>query len=68
MSSDQRSITLCTLKPDTRVFFEVGFIPLDISDEESIGLVMMHADMLVQFGENQEPREPREELEPEESV
>eukprot|EP01084_Bolivina_argentea_P023829 44509_1 len=46
----------------------VGFIPLDISDEESIGLVMMHADMLVQFGENQEPREPREELEPEESV
>ncbi len=68
MSGDQRSITPCTLKPDTRILFEVGFIPLDISDEESIGLVMMHADMLVQFGENQEPREPREELEPEESV
>ncbi len=29
---------------------------------------MLHADVLVQFGENQEPREPREELEPEESV
>jgi hypothetical protein len=30
----------------------VGFVPLDISDEESIGEVLLQIDMAIQYGED----------------
>ncbi|CAM9789675.1 unnamed protein product [Chrysoparadoxa australica] len=44
----------------------VNYIPLDINDEESIGLVMQHADHTIQYGEDLEPKEPCDEVEEEE--
>mmetsp|Transcript_5944 Transcript_5944/g.8946 ORF Transcript_5944/g.8946 Transcript_5944/m.8946 type:complete len:293 (-) Transcript_5944:31-909(-) len=42
-------------------FSMVGFIPLNINDEESIGLIMQHADYITQYGENIEPKQPADE-------
>lgn len=39
----------------------VSFIPLDITDEESIDLALMHIDHAIQYGEDVEPTEPRDE-------
>eukprot|EP00823_Brevimastigomonas_motovehiculus_P009276 TRINITY_DN8945_c0_g1_i1.p1 TRINITY_DN8945_c0_g1~~TRINITY_DN8945_c0_g1_i1.p1 ORF type:complete len:291 (-),score=45.23 TRINITY_DN8945_c0_g1_i1:152-1024(-) len=39
----------------------VSFLPLDISDEESIDLVLQHVDHSIQFGEDLEPQEPKDE-------
>ncbi|RKP10197.1 GPN-loop GTPase [Thamnocephalis sphaerospora] len=36
----------------------VGFIPLNIRDEDSVEYVLSHVDNAIQFGEDQEPREP----------
>jgi GPN-loop GTPase len=36
----------------------VSFVPLDITDEESIGLCLMHVDQSIQWGEEQEPTDP----------
>jgi len=37
----------------------VRFLPLDVSDEESIGDVLLQIDMALQYGEDLEPREPQ---------
>jgi hypothetical protein len=34
----------------------VAFVPLDITDEDSVGLVMQHADHVTQYQEGVEPR------------
>eukprot|EP01127_Copromyxa_protea_P010090 TRINITY_DN2429_c0_g1_i1.p1 TRINITY_DN2429_c0_g1~~TRINITY_DN2429_c0_g1_i1.p1 ORF type:complete len:273 (+),score=39.24 TRINITY_DN2429_c0_g1_i1:30-848(+) len=39
-------------------FSMVGFLPLDISDEDSIALVLQHVDHCIQFGEDEEPKDP----------
>ena len=38
----------------------VSFIPLDISDEDSIGTVLGHVDMAIQYGEDTDVKIPRE--------
>ena len=38
----------------------VGFVPLDVTDEESVAYVMAQVDNAVQYGEDIEPKEPRE--------
>ena len=35
----------------------VSFLPLDVRDEDTVSVVLMHCDEAVQFAENQEPRE-----------
>ncbi|KAJ1676319.1 hypothetical protein EV182_008432, partial [Spiromyces aspiralis] len=40
-------------------FSMVSFIPLNIKDENSISYVLSHADNALQWGEDQEPREPQ---------
>jgi hypothetical protein len=42
----------------------VSFVPMNILDEESVELVLAHIDNAMQFGEEAEPKEPEEELEP----
>ena len=37
----------------------VRFLPLDISDEESINDVLLQIDTAIQYGEDQEPKEPK---------
>lgn len=39
----------------------VSFVPLNIHDEESIELVLSHVDNAIQFGEDEEPKEPKDE-------
>lgn len=39
----------------------VSFIPLDITKEDSIEYVLSHVDNAIQYGEDVEPREPRDE-------
>lgn len=34
------------------------FLPLDVTDEDSIGVVLSHIDNAIQFGEHEEPKEP----------
>jgi GTPase SAR1 family protein len=41
----------------------VSFLPLDISDEESIEMVLLQADHAIQYGEEAEPKEPQDEQE-----
>ena len=36
----------------------VRFLPLDISDEESINDILLQIDLAIQYGDDQEPREP----------
>ncbi|KNE70321.1 hypothetical protein AMAG_14464 [Allomyces macrogynus ATCC 38327] len=40
----------------------VSFIPLDITDEESIGALLLQIDHAVQYGEDLEPEEPKDEF------
>ncbi|CAG8466239.1 13996_t:CDS:2 [Racocetra fulgida] len=40
----------------------VSFLPLNINDEDSITAVMSHVDNALQFGEDQEPKEPKDEF------
>lgn len=44
------------------VFFKVNFLPLDIRDEEDIALVLHHADYIVQYGEDLEPKQPKDDV------
>lgn len=37
----------------------VSFIPLNINDEDSITAVLSHIDNAIQYGEDQEPKEPK---------
>ncbi|KAJ2825363.1 hypothetical protein GGI24_003185 [Coemansia furcata] len=39
-------------------FSMVSFIPLNIKDEDSVAYVLSHADNAIQWGEDQEPKEP----------
>ncbi|CAB1104123.1 unnamed protein product [Ectocarpus sp. CCAP 1310/34] len=41
----------------------VNFLPLDIRDEEDIALVLHHADYIVQYGEDLEPKQPKDDIE-----
>jgi hypothetical protein len=34
----------------------VTFVPMDITDEESLEMVLMQADMAIQYGEDMEPK------------
>ncbi|KAJ8312974.1 hypothetical protein KUTeg_010347 [Tegillarca granosa] len=45
----------------------VKFLPLDISDEESINDILLQIDTAIQYGEDLEPREIRDE-EPDEDL
>ena len=38
----------------------VSFLPLDVTDDESLGTVLSHIDNAMQFGEHEEPKEPRD--------
>ena len=42
-------------------FNMVGFIELDISDGDSINYVLSYVDMAIQYGEDEEAKEPKEE-------
>jgi hypothetical protein len=37
----------------------VSFLPLDITDDESIGSILSHIDHAIQYGEHEEPKEPQ---------
>ncbi|CAM9374681.1 unnamed protein product [Laminaria digitata] len=41
----------------------VNFLPLDIRDEEDVALVLHHADYIVQYGEDLEPKQPKDDIE-----
>ncbi|KAG2386566.1 hypothetical protein C9374_002310 [Naegleria lovaniensis] len=41
-------------------FNMVGFLELDISDEESIDYILSYVDMTIQYGEDEEAKEPKE--------
>ncbi|KAK4046536.1 hypothetical protein OIV83_005988 [Microbotryomycetes sp. JL201] len=38
----------------------VQFLPLDVTDEDSIGVILSHIDNAIQFGEHEEPKEPED--------
>ena len=48
---------LATLIED---FSLVRFIPLDSTDDDDVALVLQQADHCLQYGEEEEPQEPRE--------
>jgi len=37
----------------------VSFLPLNIRDEDSVALILSHIDNATQYGEDQEPTEPK---------
>lgn len=39
-------------------FSMVGFLPLNTQDEESIAFVLQHIDQCLQFGDDEEPKDP----------
>lgn len=39
-------------------FNMVQFLPLDVTDEDSVGVVLSHLDNAIQYGEHEEPKEP----------
>ncbi|CAG8553506.1 13179_t:CDS:2, partial [Dentiscutata heterogama] len=43
-------------------FNMVSFLPLNINDEDSITAVISHVDNALQFSEDQEPKEPKDEF------
>lgn len=38
----------------------VSFLPLDVSDEDSINTVLSHIDNMMQYGEDEEPKMPKD--------
>uniref|UniRef100_A0A7S2XYS1 GPN-loop GTPase 3 n=1 Tax=Fibrocapsa japonica TaxID=94617 RepID=A0A7S2XYS1_9STRA len=50
---------ICSVVDD---FTMVSFVPLDLRDEDSIGLVLAHADHVIQYGEDLEPKEPKDDF------
>ncbi|KAJ2557243.1 hypothetical protein EV175_001462 [Coemansia sp. RSA 1933] len=42
-------------------FSMVSFLPLNVKDEDSVAYVLSHADNAIQWGEDQEPKEPNDE-------
>ncbi|KAG5179356.1 GPN-loop GTPase [Tribonema minus] len=49
-------------------FSMVGFIPMDISDDQSVALVLQHADHITQYGEGLEPKDPDDEAPDDDSM
>ncbi|KAJ2746570.1 hypothetical protein H4S06_005218, partial [Coemansia sp. BCRC 34490] len=47
-------------------FSMVSFLPLNVKDEDSVAYVLSHADNAIQWGEDQEPKEPNDEIEEQE--
>ncbi|KAG0147691.1 hypothetical protein CROQUDRAFT_655904 [Cronartium quercuum f. sp. fusiforme G11] len=41
-------------------FNMVSFIPLDVTDEDSLGTILSHIDNSMQYGEHEEPKEPKD--------
>ncbi|CBQ70652.1 conserved hypothetical protein [Sporisorium reilianum SRZ2] len=41
-------------------FSMVSFMPLDSTDEDSVGTILSHIDNAVQYGEDEEPKEPKD--------
>jgi hypothetical protein len=37
----------------------VNFLPFDINDEDSVADILSHIDNAIQYGEGQEPKEPK---------
>ncbi|PWN54063.1 hypothetical protein IE53DRAFT_309116 [Violaceomyces palustris] len=40
-------------------FSMVSFMPLDVTDEDSVGTILSHIDNAIQYGEDEEPKEPK---------
>ena len=38
----------------------MSFLPLDLTQPDSIETVLSHIDYTIQYGENEEPKEPRD--------
>lgn len=38
----------------------VQFLPLDITDEDSVELILSHIDNSIQYGEAEEPKPPKD--------
>ena len=38
----------------------VSFMPLDVTSEDSVGSVLSHIDNALQYGEDEEPKEPKD--------
>uniref|UniRef100_A0A0B6ZQ01 GPN-loop GTPase 3 n=1 Tax=Arion vulgaris TaxID=1028688 RepID=A0A0B6ZQ01_9EUPU len=49
-------------------FSLVHFLPLDYSEEEDINDLLIHIDMTIQYGEDLEPKEMKDPIEPEENA
>ncbi len=49
------SDSICTVLDDYNI---VSFLPLDVTEEDSIELIVMHLDNATQYGEDLEPRDP----------
>jgi len=43
-------------------FNMVSFLPLNIQDENSITLILTHIDLCIQYGEEEEPKEPKDDV------
>lgn len=41
-------------------FSLINFHPLDLTSEESIGALLSHIDNSMQYGEDEEPKEPKD--------
>ncbi|EGG06912.1 uncharacterized protein MELLADRAFT_106395 [Melampsora larici-populina 98AG31] len=41
-------------------FNMVSFLPLDVTDEESLSTILSHIDNSMQYGEHEEPKEPKD--------
>ncbi|EPQ28430.1 uncharacterized protein PFL1_04256 [Pseudozyma flocculosa PF-1] len=41
-------------------FSMVSFMPLDVTSEESVGSILSHIDNAIQYGEDEEPKEPKD--------
>ncbi|DAZ99798.1 TPA: hypothetical protein N0F65_001307 [Lagenidium giganteum] len=54
------STAICNVIND---FSMVAFVPMNINKEESVEAVLMHVDHAINFGEDLEPREPRDDAE-----
>ena len=40
----------------------VNFVPLDITDNDSLDVLLAHIDMATQYGEDLEPKEPNDNM------
>ena len=38
----------------------VSFLPLDVTDEDSVNTILSHIDNMMQYGEDEEPKMPKD--------